>query len=191
VDGVGTTPLSGQPDVLRGPSEEAGRMIQAGVDNTYRRFVALVAQARHLPVARVNEIAQGRVWAGGTARQLGLVDRFGTLGDAVAEAARRAHLDPASARTVYLEKEPGWIARTLADMATGDEEDAQARDAFSRLAGRQAAEAARALGDARAMLDGPAIQARCLECARAAPPPARARATRTLLGVLLARLWGA
>ena len=41
-----------------------------------------------LPPARVNEIAQGRVWDGGTAHQLGLVDRFGNLNDAVAEAAR-------------------------------------------------------------------------------------------------------
>jgi protease-4 len=71
VDGVQTTPLSGQPDLLRGPSEEANRFLQMGVEGTYRRFLNLVAEARKLPVERVHEIAQGRVWDGGTARQIG------------------------------------------------------------------------------------------------------------------------
>ncbi len=54
---------------------------------------------------RVDAIAQGRVWDGGTARQLHLVDRFGTLQDAVGEAAKRAKLDPAKVHAEYLEKE--------------------------------------------------------------------------------------
>lgn len=189
-DGVTTTPLSGQPDVLRGPSPEASRMIQTGIDSTYRRFLALVSSARHLPVARVNEIAQGRVWAGGAARQLGLVDRFGTLGDAVADAARRAHLDPARVHTVYLERQPDWLDRMFAGLAAaGDDDNAQARDAFSRLAARPQLMLARAFGDARAVLNGPAIQARCLECPSAAPPPRLAR-PGTLLTRLAALLWG-
>ena len=61
---------------------------------------------------------QGRVWDGGTARQLGLVDRFGSLDDAVAEAARRANLDPADARTVYLEKEPDFWSQLFATMCS-------------------------------------------------------------------------
>lgn len=193
VDGVKTTPLSGEPDLLAGPSEEAGQLIQAGVENTYRRFIALVAEARRLPAARVDEIGQGRVWDGGTARQLGLVDRFGTLGDALAEAARRADLDPARARAVYLERQPGWFDKVLIGLARRDaDDDAEARDAFSRLALTRQALVARALGDARALLAGPAIQARCLECAIASPPPAEGRrATHTLLDALLARLWAA
>jgi protease-4 len=69
-DGIKTTPLSGEPDLLRGPSDVADRLLQTGVDSTYRRFLSIVSAARKLPVERVDQIAQGRVWDGGTARQL-------------------------------------------------------------------------------------------------------------------------
>ena len=78
-DGVKTTPLSGEPDLLKGPSPEAGRLIQAGVESIYRRFLGIVAQSRHKSPADIDKIAQGRVWDGGTARQLGLVDGFGGM----------------------------------------------------------------------------------------------------------------
>ena len=45
-DGVRTTPLSGEPDLLRGPSPEADRLLQMGVESTYRRFVAPGRRAR-------------------------------------------------------------------------------------------------------------------------------------------------
>ena len=77
-DGVKTTPLSGEPDILRGPSPEASALIQAGVEQTYRRFLQLVSASRHMPVQNVDAIAQGRIWDGGAARRLGLVDRFGS-----------------------------------------------------------------------------------------------------------------
>ncbi len=162
-DGVRTTPLSGQPDVLGGISDEASALIQTGVEATYARFVALVSQARDLPVARVNEIAQGRVWDGGTARQIGLVDSFGSLPEAIAEAGRRAEIEGSAAEPVFLEKEPGFLAAMFAGLS-GAEAPAASRDAFSRLGTRPEAIAARAVADAEAMLAGPAIQARCLEC---------------------------
>jgi protease-4 len=169
-DGVRTTPLSGQPDLLRGPAPEAERLLQTGVESTYRRFIGLVAAARRLSPARVHEIAQGRVWSGGAARQLGLVDRFGSLDDAVAEAARRAGLDPARVRRAYLEKEPGFLARLFG--ARGGENVVGApRDAFARLARRPEAMIERAVHEAGALLAGPAIQARCLECPAIAPVP--------------------
>ena len=95
-DGVKTTPLSGEPDLLNGPSPEAGALIQAGVDSVYRRFLAIVAAARKKSVADVDRIAQGRVWDGGTARQLGLVDQFGGLDEAIAKAAALAKTDDAA-----------------------------------------------------------------------------------------------
>ncbi|SMF62891.1 signal peptide peptidase SppA [Allosphingosinicella indica] len=171
-DGVKTTPLSGEPDILRGPSPLAGRLIQQGVEGTYRRFLQIVGEARKLPVERVDAIAQGRVWDGGTARQLGLVDQFGSLDAAIAEAARRADLDPATVRPVYLEKEPGVVERLLKTYG-GAEEAPQ--DIYSRIAGEPGALVARAIADARRMLAGPALQARCLECPPVAPlPPVRA-----------------
>jgi protease-4 len=188
-DGVRTTPLSGEPDLLRGPAPEADRLIQMGVEATYRRFVNLVARSRDLAPARVNAIGQGRVWAGGTARQLGLVDRFGSLDDAITEAARQANIAPDDARAFYLEKEPTFFDEIVRGIAESDEP--AGRDAFARLARRPEAMLERALFDVEALLRGPAIQARCLECPM--PAPVRrtaASAPSSLLGRLLAALWG-
>ena len=169
-DGVRTTPLSGEPDLLRGPAPEAERLLQTGVESIYRRFIGLVARARRLSPERVHEIAQGRVWSGGMARQLGLVDRFGSLNEAVADAARRAGLDPATVRRAYLERQPGFLARLFGGL--GDDNAAGApRDAFARLARRPEAMIERAVHEAGSLLAGPAIQARCLECPAIAPVP--------------------
>ncbi|MGQ0559596.1 MAG: signal peptide peptidase SppA [Sphingosinicella sp.] len=185
-DGVRTTPLSGEPDLLRGPSPAADELLQIGVDSSYSRFIGLVSRARRMPPQRVAELAQGRVWAGGTARQLGLVDRFGSLGDAVAEAARRANIEPDDVRAVYLEPEPGF-AQSLIEGAAGGEEEASG-DAFALLSSRPQMMLARALGELRMLLDGPAIQARCLECPAPAPRPASGGG-RGWFGELLALVW--
>jgi protease-4 len=168
---VRTTPLSGEPDILRGPSPEAGQLLQLGVDSTYAKFVSLVAQSRKLPVARVDQIGQGRVWDGGTARQIGLIDQFGTLEDAVADAAKRAKLDPDDAKVVWLEPEPSWLEKLITGV--GDAEQ-PAADVFSRNAAQPQRLIERALADVQEMLGGPAIQARCLEC----PPGGSARVAR-------------
>jgi protease-4 len=162
-DGVRTTPLSGEPDVLRGPSPEADRFLQMGVEGTYRRFLTLVSRARRLPVERVHEIAQGRVWDGGTARQLGLVDQFGTLDDAVRDAARRARLNPVRARAVRLEPEAGWLTRWFGGYARAAAPSIS-RDPFARLGQRPQALIRQALQDAQSLVQGSAVQARCLEC---------------------------
>jgi protease-4 len=168
-DGIKTTPLSGEPDLLRGISPEAGRLIQMGVDSTYRTFLSLVSNARKIPVQRVNEIAQGRVWAGGTARQLGLVDGFGSLDDAIAEAARLARLDPNHVTPAFLEKEPTFFERMFQTVESGEAEPA-ARDVFSRIAGEPQFLLMQALADAQQILSGPAIQVRCLECPSSRAP---------------------
>ena len=184
-DGVRTTPLSGEPDLLRGPGPEMDRVLQLGVEGTYRRFLALVSRARRIPVQRVNEIGQGRVWAGGIARQLGLVDRFGSLDDAIGEAARRANLDRADAGVVWLEKEPGFWERMLRGLAGDEQAGPGGRDAFSRLAHRPEALLVRAIEEAEMLASGPALQARCLEC----PPIPRGqrRESVSLVRRLLAR----
>lgn len=188
-DGVRTTPLSGEPDILRGPSDEANRLLQTGVEGTYRRFISLVSRARRIPPQRVHEIAQGRVWDGGSARQLGLVDRFGSLDDAVAEAARRANLEGGAARANHLEPEPGFWATLFQGLAEGENARAS-RDVFARLARRPEELIQRALGDAQSLLSGPAIQARCLECPAVAPArPLPARAQGSLVARLLASVW--
>ena len=73
-------------------SPAAGAAMQAYVDRGYKLFISRVAAGRHMTVQRVNEIGQGRVWTGQQALALKLVDRLGTLDDAIAEAAKRAKL---------------------------------------------------------------------------------------------------
>ncbi len=182
VDGIKTTPLSGEPDIYRGTSPEFDWLIQADINRLYRRFTELVAQARHMPAARVDQIGQGRVWDGASARRLGLVDGFGGLDVAIAEAARLAKLDPAKVHAEYIEEKPGWFAQLAESMSRGRRDDAGATDAFTRIAHQPGDLLAMALADARMMAAGPAIQARCLDCpGHAAPQPADETIARLLL----------
>jgi protease-4 len=68
--------------------------LQAQMDAGYADFTTKVAQGRKLPIERVREIAQGRVWTGAQARQLGLVDEVGGLRTAIAKARTLAKIDP-------------------------------------------------------------------------------------------------
>ncbi|MEH3037082.1 MAG: signal peptide peptidase SppA [Sphingomonas adhaesiva] len=187
-DGVKTTPLSGQPDVLGGTNPVLDAVLQSSIEHGYRQFIARVSQARKLPPARVDEIGQGRVWLGGTAHQLRLVDRFGGLDAAIAEAARRARL-PADADVVWLEKKPGFAAELARRMASGDRDDANApSDAIARLAWMRQQAMATALGDVRRLLTGASgARAECLECAGLGPIRASAE-DRTLLQLVLAKV---
>ena len=74
----------------KNPQELAN--IQRIVDRIYDRFITKVADSRKLPKNKVQEIAQGRVWSGTAAKELGLVDEIGGLEDAVREAAKQAKL---------------------------------------------------------------------------------------------------
>jgi protease-4 len=168
-DGVKTTPLSGQPDLMAGTSPEFDRLIQSAIEDIYRRFTGIVAQSRRMTPARVDAIGQGRVWAGGTARQIGLVDRFGSLDDAIAEAARLAKLDPAKVRPIFIEREPNPLRKLLGDALAGPSEQ-ETGDAWSRIAGRPDAILRGIFTDVRQIAAGPAIQVRCLDCPAAAPP---------------------
>jgi len=168
-DGVKTTPLSGEPDLFKGPSSEANLLIQNGVNSMYGRFLAIVAQARHKTPEQVNEIAQGRVWDGGTAHQIGLVDGFGGIDDAIAKAAQLAGLG--NERGVrYLEPEKSFEDELVEALAAQRRDDAATpEDAFASLARQPQQQLAAMLGEVRAILSGPSIQARCLECPSVAP----------------------
>ena len=60
------------------------------VENTYQRFIQLVAKGRNMTPQAVDKIAQGRVWSGLDAKQLGLVDELGSQAEAIAAAAKLA-----------------------------------------------------------------------------------------------------
>lgn len=91
-DGVKTAQYADLGTVSRPLTETEKRFIQRSVDSTYATFKRRVAAGRHLSEATVDSIAQGRVWSGVAAREIGLVDRLGGLNDAIACAARMAHL---------------------------------------------------------------------------------------------------
>jgi protease-4 len=93
VDGVGTSPLSGQMRLDRPLGEGAKKVLQAVVDRGYEEFLGRVSTGRNKTRDEVNEIAQGRVWTGEDAKNLGLVDHLGSFEEAVKAAAKRAKLD--------------------------------------------------------------------------------------------------
>ena len=74
----------------RGINPQEAEAMQAYVNNGYRLFLQRVADGRKMKPEDVDKIAQGRVWTGRQALQIRLVDKLGTLEDAIAEAARRA-----------------------------------------------------------------------------------------------------
>jgi len=77
---------------LRSMTPEERRMLQGVIDSTHDQFVRAVAEGRKLPVDQVRQIADGRIFSGEQALALKLVDRIGTLQDAVEEAGRLAGL---------------------------------------------------------------------------------------------------
>ena len=92
IDGVATAPLAAVLDVRRPLAPEAAQALQLGIEHGYRRFIDIVATARHMQPEAVDRIARGRVWSGVEAAELGLVDRNGGLEAALAAAAARANL---------------------------------------------------------------------------------------------------
>jgi protease-4 len=69
------------------------RILQANIENGYERFINLVARGRDMTPEEVQKVAQGRVWIGDQALELGLVDELGGLHDAIETAAQLADLD--------------------------------------------------------------------------------------------------
>jgi len=92
-DGVKTAPYADGPNIYRPMNDTEKQLAQKGVDRIYLQFKQRVAQGRKKDINYIDSIAQGHVWSGEDALQLGLVDRIGNLGDAVSCAARMAKLD--------------------------------------------------------------------------------------------------
>jgi protease IV len=91
-DGVKTAPYADAPSATRPLNTMEQKMLQSGVDSIYHTFKSRVAKGRKKSMDYVDSIAQGRVWLGSDAISVGLVDRIGTLNDALASAAKMAKL---------------------------------------------------------------------------------------------------
>lgn len=77
---------------MRALTDEEADLYQEHIEHIYDRFVSLVAESRGKTREEIDAIAQGRVWAGRDALEIGLVDEFGTLSDAIRYAAGKAGL---------------------------------------------------------------------------------------------------
>jgi len=101
------------------PAERA--LFQKQTNRLYDIFIQRVSDGRDIPVADVREIAEGRVWTGTKALEIGLVDRIGDLEDAIAVAARMGELDDYRITTYPKVKEP--LMQLIEELTgTGDTE---------------------------------------------------------------------
>lgn len=183
-DGIKTTPLSGEPDLLGGVSPAFNQLAQASVEDIYARFTGLVAKSRRLDIAKVNDLAEGRVWAGATARQLGLVDEFGGIDAAVAHAAKLAKVE-GDFHPLYIENEPSPFAQLLATWAAPAAPATSAPRGWFAIAGQaQQRTQARVVQDLTLLTAAPAVHATCLECRGWVPVTVRNTAQMRQLSLL-------
>ena len=182
-DGFRTTPLSGQPDILGGFTPEVDQVLQSTIEQGYTRFISLVGKSRGMSLPEVDRIGQGRVWDGGTARQIGLVDQFGGLDTALAWVAEQAELEDGDWHAQPLTTPVSEYDALLRSML-GTETASAPRDVFALLAGRQSDALALAQADAGRLFSRQGMQVHCLEC----PRPLTSRAERGADTGWLARL---
>jgi protease IV len=91
-DTIKTGRFADSDTIVRPKTPEELAIGQRVVDQIYDQFLTMVAESRNLPKQKVAEIAQGRVWSGLQAKQIGLVDELGGLEDAIQAAAEQAKL---------------------------------------------------------------------------------------------------
>lgn len=127
-DGVGTTPFAGV-GVTRALPQGVGEIFQLGVDHGYQRFIGLVSKYRHMSLAQVDKIAQGRVWTGADAKRLGLVDELGDFDTAISAAVDLAKINdyqiewmqqPLSPMEMFLQQFTTEARTQLLAMVLGD-----------------------------------------------------------------------
>ena len=113
-DGVSTGKLDASGDPTKGLSPMFKNIIQAEIEHGYDKFITLVSESRGIDKKQVDNIAQGRVWAGETALELGLVDQLGNIKDAINRAAELAEID--SYETYYPSEALDWKQRLLSSI---------------------------------------------------------------------------
>jgi protease-4 len=92
-DGVGTTKYSNPIDGGMPLSDDVAEIIQTSINAGYDNFLSLVSKGRDMSKEDVDKIAQGRVWSGKKAHELGLVDNLGGLAEAIKSAAKLADIE--------------------------------------------------------------------------------------------------
>ena len=114
-DGVTTSPLANN-SVTRNLPDEMSQLIQMNIDNGYNTFISLVAKARNMSTEQVDKIAQGQVWLGSEASNIGLVDKLGDFDDAIETAATLANLT--DYKIDWLKPDVSWFNSFYSEMLT-------------------------------------------------------------------------
>jgi protease-4 len=130
-DRVKTSEYADMPSVTRALTENEKQFIQGQVDQIYLDFKTRVAEGRKKDINYIDSIAQGRVWTGKRAIQLGLADKIGGLEEAIAEAAKmagvkefkvRKYPEPKSILEYFMEKGSSDLATSALQKELGVEE---------------------------------------------------------------------
>ncbi|MFA7440310.1 MAG: signal peptide peptidase SppA [Sphingomonadaceae bacterium] len=182
-DSIGTTPFSGQPDLIGGINQPMRDVLQSTVSSTYNHFIQLVANARDLPAAQVEQAAEGRVWSGKRAKELQLIDEFGDLDAAVRDAARRAGIDDEDPRVKVMRRDRPVLLRLL--IGSPGEQEKTGGDAFTRIANVSRARAIAGVQAAMGIATGAGIQSNCFVCAGYQPPRSSVPALPSYLKILM------
>jgi protease-4 len=123
VDGVGTTWLAGSMRFDKNLDHQVGKIYQSSVDFIYSEFLSRVSESRKQSVEEIHKIAQGRVWSGEEALNIGLVDKIGGLSDAVESAAELAGLEENAYSAEFIVREipmSDQILETLLNSSVSD-----------------------------------------------------------------------
>lgn len=118
-DGVKTNKMSDAVSINRAFTPEERNLMQNYVNRGYELFVARCAEGRKKTPEEIKTIAEGRVWTGEDALKIGLVDKLGTMKDAVEIAAKKAKIKNYNV-VEYPEKE-SFVARLMKDFGTSVE----------------------------------------------------------------------
>ncbi|EWH08570.1 protease IV, a signal peptide peptidase [Catenovulum agarivorans DS-2] len=104
-DGVSTTewPVLNPAIPLEKSSQH---ILQKGTERVYQRFLHIVSKHRDMTLSEADQVAQGRIWIGTQAQQLGLVDKLGDLDDAIASAAKLAGVENFKTKVIEAELTP-------------------------------------------------------------------------------------
>lgn len=90
---VGTNKNSVDYSFFEPMTDNFRKVVQDGIEQTYDTFLERVSQGRNITIAQADSMAQGRVWSGVEAKNLGLIDELGNLDDAITAAAELAEIE--------------------------------------------------------------------------------------------------
>jgi len=103
-DGYSTVDIT--TSLLQTLTEKDKAILQMGTENIYQKFISKVSENRNMTIEEVDMIAQGKVWIGSKALEIGLVDAIGNLEDAIEAAAELAELDDDYGITMIKRNDP-------------------------------------------------------------------------------------